>query len=638
MGIYCIAIYSSEDAQALHVKLADEAHCVGPAEAHLSYLNQAAILKIALATQAEAIHPGYGFLSENADFAAACESQQICFIGAPAAAIRAMGSKIGAKQLMEQAGVPLLPGYHGGNQQADLLLLEAIKIGFPILIKASAGGGGKGMRVVTQEQDFLEDLAGCQREAKKSFGNDEVLLEKYLTQPRHIEIQIFADQHGNCLHLFERDCSIQRRHQKVLEEAPAPHLSDEIRHQMGQAAIKAARSVNYVGAGTIEFLYDQGQFYFMEMNTRLQVEHPVTEAITGLDLVEWQLKVASGLPLPLKQEQLKILGHAIEVRVYAEDPEHGFLPSTGTLNAMLLPKPAAGVRLDTGIQVNDKIGIFYDPMLAKLICFSGTRAAACQLMQQALSHYVILGLKTNLNFLSRLIQLDAYQQGFLATDFIEKNHAMLLPCLTLPPAVLLFATAYQLHQLTIHHNQQDPWQTLTGWQNCLTSHAQWQFSWQNHLFDVRVTQEDKHWRVQFDQHEYLLDAHFTIEGNQWQLRVTQDSEQSMQAILVSNGAHLSILYQQQCYPLDCLPRFSFDDNADQQANGLLAPMPGRIIAQLCALDQTVEQNQPLLIMEAMKMEHTIRAPSAGTLRQYLCDLGSIVNEGDLLVDFEAYES
>lgn len=645
LGIHCIAIYSNEDCNALHVKLADEAYCVGPAEARLSYLNQAAILAIAKQSGAEAIHPGYGFLSENADFAEACELQNIVFIGAPSAAIRAMGSKIGAKQLMQAAGVPLLPGYHGGEQQPDLLLQEAHKIGFPLLIKASAGGGGKGMRIVTAAEHFLEALASCQREAKTAFGSDDVLLEKYLTAPRHIEIQIFADRHGNCVHLFERDCSIQRRHQKVVEEAPAPHLSAEIRARMGEAAIKAAQSVHYVGAGTIEFLYDQGQFYFMEMNTRLQVEHPVTEAITGQDLVAWQLSVAYGLALPLQQAQLTLRGHAIEVRIYAEDPDGGFLPSTGTLKALALPTLTSQVRLDTGMQVGDRIGIFYDPMLAKLICFSDRREAAVQLMQQALSQLLIVGVKTNNQFLSRVLGLTTYRNGELTTDFIDKNHAALLPTLqadaALPAAVILFAAAFELSRLPAHHSplSAEPWQAFSGWQNALTTTHRWPYEWQAQPLTINAQADANTWHIESEcALAYTLHA-WQASESQWRIRfsntqASMPTEQTAQATLCMVDTHLHILYQHQQYSLQRTPRFASQEATATAANLLLAPMPGRIIAQLCEPEALIEQDQALLIMEAMKMEHTIRAPHAGKLRAYLCNVGAIVNEGDLLVDFE----
>ncbi len=637
MGIQCVAIYSTEDTNALHVKLADEAYWVGPSEARLSYLNQQAILRIAKRSHSEAIHPGYGFLSENADFAEACEQQAIIFIGAPSAAIRAMGSKIAAKQLMAAAGIPLLPGYHGGEQSADVLLTEAQKIGFPVLIKASAGGGGKGMRTVYRSEDFLDGLAECKRVAKTAFGSDDVLLEKYLTAPRHIEVQIFADQHGNCIHLFERDCSIQRRHQKIIEEAPAMHLSTQMRSEMGAMAIRAAQSVNYIGAGTIEFLYDQEHFYFMEMNTRLQVEHPVTEAITGQDLVSWQLTVASGLALPLTQAELSLQGHAIEVRLYAEDADHGFLPSTGTIEAMLLPPLSLHVRLDSGIQQGDKIGIFYDPMLAKLICFGQTRAIACQAIQQALKHCTIAGLKTNLNFLNRLVNLPAFQTAHITTHFIEQHQAELHALNEVPTPLLLAIAAVELTRLALISNS-DPWQTVKGWQNGLTTRHTWDYTWQDKPYTIIATADNPGWAISINgtQH-YQLHAWQQTE-NHLQLRFNALieahalDEQCLQVALLSHKAELIFLYQNQAYPFSRVPRFQAIEKMLTNENQLLAPMPGKIIALLCDIDQAIVADQPLLIMEAMKMEHTIRAPKAGILKGYLGIVGSIVNEGDLLVD------
>ncbi|MGZ5252646.1 MAG: acetyl-CoA carboxylase biotin carboxylase subunit, partial [Caldimonas sp.] len=388
MGIGTVAVYSDADAGARHVRLADEAVHIGPSPARESYLVGARIVAAARATGAEAIHPGYGFLSENDGFAEACAQAGIVFIGPPPAAIRAMGSKAAAKTLMERAGVPLTPGYHGDDQDPALLAREAARIGFPVLIKASAGGGGKGMRRVDAAADFDAALASCRREAKSAFGDDHVLVEQYVLKPRHIEIQVFADSFGDCVHLFERDCSVQRRHQKVLVEAPAPGMTVERRAAMGRAAVEAAKAVGYVGAGTVEFIaHPDGRFYFMEMNTRLQVEHPVTEMITGLDLVEWQLRVAAGERLPKRQAELTITGHAIEARIYAEDAERGFLPSTGKLVHLAPPHASVHVRVDTGVEEGDSITPFYDPMIAKLIVHDSDRAAALARMREALAHY-----------------------------------------------------------------------------------------------------------------------------------------------------------------------------------------------------------------------------------------------------------
>lgn len=633
-GIQCVAVYSDEDASALHVHMADEAYALGSDSGHLSYLNQPRLLDIAKITHCEAIHPGYGFLSENADFAEACENQGFVFIGAPSQAIRLMGSKSAAKQLMSQAKVPLLPGYHGADQSPARLLQEAEHIGFPVLIKASAGGGGKGMRLTENPEEFLTLLASCQREALNAFGDDTVLLEKYLRSPRHIEVQIFADQHGHCVHLFERDCSIQRRHQKVVEEAPAPHLSSDVRAAMGQAAIHAAQSVQYVGAGTIEFLYDQGAFYFMEMNTRLQVEHPVTEMISGQDLVAWQLLVAYGQALPCQQDQLTCDGHAIEVRIYAEEPEQGFLPATGTLQVLSLPATSAQVRLDTGFQAGDAISIYYDPMLAKLICWAKTRELACQTMSQALDQYAIIGVKTNLSFLAKLMNLPAYRQALVDTGFIQQHaEALLTPNTSLPLACVLFICAQELDALN-QATQADPWQNKSGWQNALPISHQWQYQWQSETFDIVARADQKDWHIRINQNHSFVLHDWYILGDECHIRFSLDETGSCQqkARMIQHQQQWHLCYQSQRFTCQRLPRFCPTPTEASHENHLRAPMPGRIIAQPCAIGQEMEAGQALLIMEAMKMEHTIKAPHKGTLQAYLCAIGDVVNEGDLLVD------
>ncbi|MAD54283.1 MAG: 3-methylcrotonyl-CoA carboxylase, partial [Idiomarinaceae bacterium] len=393
MGIRTIAVYSAADAQARHTQLADEAYYIGPAPSNESYLKADTIIDVAKSSGADAIHPGYGFLSENESFAELCQQNDIIFVGPPVSAIAAMGSKSAAKAIMEEAGVPLVPGYHGSEQDEDTLFAKAKEVGFPLLLKAAYGGGGKGMRVVESEQDFISALSSAKREAKSSFGNDKVLFERFIRNPRHVEIQVFCDQHGNAVYLAERDCSVQRRHQKVIEEAPAPALSETTRQAMGEAAVKAAKAIDYVGAGTVEFLYDaSGEFFFMEMNTRLQVEHPVTEMITGLDLVEWQLMVASGDSLPLTQDAVTVNGHAFEARIYAEDPANDFLPSTGTIRHLRTPAVNAGVRIDTGVEQGDEISSFYDPMIAKLIVWDTDRDRALLKLQRALKQYRVTGL------------------------------------------------------------------------------------------------------------------------------------------------------------------------------------------------------------------------------------------------------
>jgi len=444
LGVATVAVYSEADRDALHAELADEAWPIGPAPARDSYLNIEAILDAARNSGAEAVHPGYGFLSENAGSAEACEAAGIVFIGPPASAMRTMGSKAAAKDLMQRHGVPLVPGYHGDDQNPVRLLDEAERIGFPVLIKASAGGGGRGMRAVGSAAEFAAALAGAKREAKSAFGDSRVLLEKFLQQPRHIEVQIFADRHGNTVHLFERDCSIQRRHQKVLEEAPAPGLDPEQRDAMAEAAVAAARAVGYIGACTVEFIAEGGGFYFIEMNTRLQVEHPVTEAVTGLDLVEWQFRVAAGEPLPIRQSDLVLHGHAIEARLYAEDPERGFLPQTGTLHGLRFP-PSRLARVDTGVRQGDTITPFYDPMIAKIISWGEDRAAALGRLRRALAETVVLGVGTNRDFLARVAAHPEFVSGAVDTGFIERHRAALVPPRgPAPDTVLAAATLCRL--------------------------------------------------------------------------------------------------------------------------------------------------------------------------------------------------
>ena len=422
LGIRCVAIYSEADANAMHVAMADEAVCVGPAPSKDSYLKMDTILEVAKQTGAQAIHPGYGFLSENAPFVQKCQEADIVFIGPPASAIEAMGSKSAAKRIMEEANVPLVPGYHGEDQDPALLKRHSDEMGYPVLLKATAGGGGKGMRVVWAADEFDSALDAAKREAMNGFADDTMLVEKYLTKPRHVEIQVFCDKHGNSVYLAERDCSVQRRHQKVVEEAPAPGMSDELRKAMGEAAVRAAEAIGYEGAGTVEFLLDEdGSFYFMEMNTRLQVEHPVTELITGQDLVEWQLKAASGQTLPLSQDDVQINGHAVEVRIYAEDPDNDFLPATGKLEYLRTPEENRYVRVDTGVREGDEVSIYYDPMIAKLIVWDENRDRAMQRMSQALTEYRIAGMKTNTHFLKRLIDNPAFRAAELDTGFIEKH-------------------------------------------------------------------------------------------------------------------------------------------------------------------------------------------------------------------------
>ncbi|MDX3936956.1 acetyl/propionyl/methylcrotonyl-CoA carboxylase subunit alpha [Stenotrophomonas sp.] len=636
LGIATVAVYSDADRNARHVRLADEAIAIGPAPARESYLRGDAILEAARRTGAQAIHPGYGFLSENAGFAQACAEAGIVFIGPSAAAIRAMGDKSAAKALMQQAGVPLTPGYHGDEQIPEFLRQQADSIGYPVLIKASAGGGGKGMRRVDDSATFTEALASCQREAQSAFGNAHVLVEKYVERPRHIEIQVFGDSHGNVVYLFERDCSVQRRHQKVLEEAPAPGMTPERRAAMGRAAVDAARAVNYVGAGTVEFIAGpDGDFYFMEMNTRLQVEHPVTECITGTDLVEWQLRVASGEPLPLQQDQLQIRGHALEARLYAEDADRGFLPSTGTLRHLRLPANTAHVRVDAGVEQGDAITPFYDPMIAKLIVWDVDRDAALRRMQQALAECEVVGVTTNAAFLRRLVMTDSFAQAKLDTALIEREQAALAPNDGDSDAAL-WALAAMAGVATSEAASRDardphsPWQAQDGWRLGAAAARTLMLEHRGTQRSVAVQAAGEQWSVHMDGN--ALQGSGRLAGDA--LRV-QIGEQLHRATVIRDGNELYL------FGSEGVQRFTLHDpviEADQSvadAGSLVAPMPGRIVATLVAPGTAVKRGAPLLVLEAMKMEHTLQAPADGTVQGYRVKAGDQVGDGAVLVDFEA---
>ncbi|MGE5649509.1 MAG: acetyl-CoA carboxylase biotin carboxylase subunit [Bacillota bacterium] len=647
LGVKSVAVYSEADANAKHVAVCDEAVLIGPAPAKESYLRADKIIEVALATGAQAIHPGYGFLSENEDFAEACAKAGLVFIGPPASAIRAMGSKSAAKALMEKAGVPLVPGYHGDNQDADFLHEQADRIGYPVLLKASAGGGGKGMRIVEKSAQFKAALESCKREAINSFGDDKVLVEKYLTRPRHIEIQVFADGRGDCVYLFERDCSVQRRHQKVLEEAPAPGMTEERRRAMGEAAVAAAKAVGYVGAGTVEFIANQdGSFYFMEMNTRLQVEHPVTEMITGLDLVEWQLRVAAGEALPKQQHELTIRGHALEARIYAENPEKGFLPSIGTLCHMHTPHAVtfevgggaaagapAAMRIDSGVREGDAISPFYDPMIAKLIVWGNDRDEALAHMAQALSEYQIVGLATNVAFLKRLVESTPFSQANLDTGLIERHQEELFPPAqpaALPTLALAAASLLTSEQGT-GAAANDPWANTSGWRMNSTLARQLDFADDSTAYPLAVGYRETGWTVRLGDESAVMTLverngqHLVIKLNGATVRgtVVRDADAFH---VFSGGAHVALNYND---PL------AHAGEAEAEGGRLTAPMPGKIVALLVEKGKEVEKGAPLLIMEAMKMEHTIAAPASGIVEELLYAIGDQVAEGAQLLAFKA---
>jgi 3-methylcrotonyl-CoA carboxylase alpha subunit len=640
LGIGVAAVYSEADAGARHVKLADEAYLIGPAPAAESYLRGERLIEAAQRCGAEAIHPGYGFLSENEAFARACAKAGLVFIGPPPEAIAAMGDKSAAKRLMEKAGVPLVPGYHGEKQDRDFLAEEAQKIGFPVLIKASAGGGGKGMRIVRKAVEFQGALEGAQREAKAAFGDARVLIERYLERPRHIEVQVFGDAQGACIHLFERDCSVQRRHQKVLEEAPAPGMSAARRKEMGKAAVAAARAVGYAGAGTVEFIAEQdGKFYFMEMNTRLQVEHPVTEMITGLDLVEWQLRVAAGEPLPLAQEALSIRGHAVEARLYAEDPERGFLPQTGRLAHLRFPQATQTVRIDTGVEAGATITPHYDPMIAKLIAWGEDRPAALARLGAALAAVEIAGVRTNVEFLERVVRSTAFASADLDTGLIERNRAELFP----PPQAAsheLLAAAAMAELLEEADEARarasgsgdpySPWDSVDGWRLNQGSHHRFVFAEHGRRHEVTVQFRPGAYGLTIDGREYTLSGERTAPGT---LRLQLEGRVfEARAVRVAQDWHLAAGGARAVLRLEeGLPA----DEDDESAPGSLsAPMPGKVIALLVETGARVAKGAPLLILEAMKMEHTISAPADGVVKAIHFAAGEQVPEGAELLTLE----
>ncbi len=642
MGIRTVGVYSDADAGAMHVAACDEARRLGPPPPRESYLDGEAIIHVARATGAQAIHPGYGFLSENAAFAEAVATAGIIFIGPPPGAIRAMGSKSESKRIMGRAGVPLVPGYHGDDQSDALLAREAEAIGFPVLIKASAGGGGKGMRIVLHGDEFSAALASARREAKSGFGDDAILLEKYLTEPRHIELQVFADTHGNCVHLFERDCSVQRRHQKVLEEAPAPGMTRERRQEMGAAAVAAAKAIGYVGAGTVEFIVDRGgTFYFMEMNTRLQVEHPVTEMITGLDLVEWQLRVAAGEALPFSQERVEVRGHAIEARIYAEDPERGFLPSIGRVAHLRTPDLSADVRVDTGVRGGDEISRYYDPMIAKLIAWGEDRPAALRRLRRALDLYQVVGVTTNIDFLRRLLAHDAFAEARLHTGLIASNQAALFPPRAAPSAEILACAALSeclalrdsaASGARASNDPHSPWQAVDGWwMNRGEQPIVLTYALDDVEYPVQVIAEAGAFVVEIGDRRISA----TVQRHDDALAITLDGVREM-ASVVALGEDRYVFSAADMARLRLVDPLAHAADDSVAGDGhLTAPMSGSIVAVLVKAGSAVARGAPLMILEAMKMEHTIAAPAAGTVTAVHYRQGDQVREGVALIDIAA---
>ena len=636
MSIQTVAVYSDADAQSRHVALADEAFRIGPPEPKDSYLSGERIIDAAKRSGASAIHPGYGFLSENPEFAERCGRAGIAFIGPPPEAIRAMGDKSTAKAIMEKAGVPIVPGYHGRNQAPDFLMQEAGRIGLPLLIKAAAGGGGKGMRAVERAADFSAALAACRREALSAFGDERVLLEKYLDRPRHIEIQVFADRHSGCIHLFERDCSVQRRHQKVIEEAPAPGIGEALRRTMAEAAVAAARAVGYVGAGTVEFLVDRaGSFFFMEMNTRLQVEHPVTEMITGLDLVEWQIRVAAGEKLPLAQKDLRINGHAIEARIYAEDPSRDFLPAPGRVEHLVLPEESEHLRVETGVRAGDEITAYYDPMIAKLIVWDRDRSKAIERLREALGESEIAGVASNFGFLYRLVQNQDFVRPDLDTGLIERHREELLA--SPGPAgedVLALACLTALSRLDERRRSSDPfspWGLADGWRLNRDNHHVLVFQEGEREYPITVRRQGEGFELELGGTPLSV-KRYSRDGRKLAVQL---GDAAVAGSVVRVGNRFEVFLPGKHHTLQLFDPLLQVLELEAHAGELAAPMPGKIVAILVEAGERVEKGVTLLILESMKMEHTIRAPARGRVGRIHHRIGEQVAEGADLIDFEA---
>jgi 3-methylcrotonyl-CoA carboxylase alpha subunit len=649
LGIRTVAVYSEADANAQHVRQADEAYCIGGPRPQESYLRGDAIIEVAERCGAQAIHPGYGFLSENADFADAVEAAGIVFIGPKAASMRKMGSKAGAKELMHAAGVPVVPGYTGEDQSPDVLQREADAIGYPLMIKAAHGGGGKGMRIVRSAAEFAANLESCQREARNAFGRDRVLLERYVEKPRHIEIQVFADAHGHALHLNERECSAQRRYQKVLEESPSVFLTPELREAMGSAAVAAARAIDYVNAGTVEFIVGQdGGFYFMEINTRLQVEHPVTEFVTGLDLVEWQLRVAAGEALPLKQEDIRQDGHAIEVRLYAEDPEAGFLPGSGKLERLRLPTANAHVRIDSGVVEGDTVTIFYDPMIAKLIVCDRDRPRALARLRDALAQCDIAGPKSNIDFLERLARHPAVVQGTIDTSYLDRHLDEFVSASAQEEAVadtdlLLAAATVQL--LTQEQSTRDaarnsadptsPWAIADGWRLGHGGHRSLAFMHRGQRIELRTHGSNGEYRIEGvgSGNTAPIVSGARLEGDSLGLRI---DDRSRRFTVLEQGRRVVVHDGEKRLSLEPVAMYRHEQaTAGSGADRVTAPMPGRVVMVRAASGDKVEAGQEVMVIEAMKMELSLKAPRAGIVKEVRAASGDFVEADAVLVALEA---
>lgn len=641
MGIRTVAVYSNADAEAMHVQAADEAYPIGAAPAQESYLRGEVIIEVARRSGAEAIHPGYGFLSENADFAEACTDAGLVFIGPPKDAIRAMGSKSEAKVIMERAGVPTVPGYHQHNLDLKLLANEARRTGFPVIIKAVAGGGGRGMRIVRRELDLADMIKAARREAASAFGDDRIIMEKYLRQPRHIEVQVFLDNEGEGVFLFERDCSIQRRHQKIVEEAPAPRLDDEKRAAFGNTALQAAKAIGYVGAGTVEFIVDAaGNFYFMEMNTRLQVEHPVTEFITGHDLVEWQIRVAAGEALPAHQDDLSIRGHAIEARIYAEDPDREFTPSVGRIVHMRMPAEEAGVRVDTGVREGDSVSPYYDPMIAKLVVWDVDRAAAVRRMRSALAECQIVGVRTNIAFLSAVVCHGNFASGEIDTGFVDRFREELLPgpapvsdwVLALAGLdILLRRDTARRQAARATGDPHSPWQAADAWRLNGTATETLHFMDGETAIAVPVRHVGAGYEFDLSAGTIRVSGRRSDAGD---LGADLDGVK-LTANVVPHGDALTVHLDGVARRLGVVDPLAVEDLAESADGRLTAPMPGKVTQVSVEEGSAVKRGAPLLVLEAMKMEHTIAAPADGRIEKVNYGVGDWVEEGSVLVAFAA---
>ncbi|XP_042339804.1 methylcrotonoyl-CoA carboxylase subunit alpha, mitochondrial [Plectropomus leopardus] len=645
MGVRSVAVYSDADRHSMHVAMADEAYHIGPPPSQQSYLSMEKVLEVAKKSGSHAVHPGYGFLSENTEFAEACKQEGIIFIGPPSSAIRDMGIKSTSKHIMSAAGVPIIGGYHGEDQSNERLQAEAARIGYPVMIKAVRGGGGKGMRIAQSDSDFLEQLESARREARKSFNDDVMLVEKFVEDPRHVEVQVFGDMHGNAVYLFERDCSVQRRHQKIIEEAPGPDISPEVRRKLGEAAVRAAKAVNYVGAGTVEFIMDaQHNFYFMEMNTRLQVEHPVSEMITGTDLVEWQLRVAAGERLPLLQDDIILQGHSFEARIYAEDPNNDFLPGAGPLLHLSTPSPDQHIRIETGVREGDEVSAHYDPMIAKLVVWGEDRSAALKKLRYCLQQYNIVGLNTNINFLLSLSGHPEFEAGNVTTSFIPQHYADLFPTPKAPSGETICQAALGLVLQERRHTQEftqtstdpfSPFGSSSGWRSNIQFNRNLTLQLGDKKVDVVVMyNKDGSYTMQIGEEVYHVTGEVEMEDGASFLHCSVNGVKSRpKLVILDNTVHLFSMEgsSQVSVPV---PKYLAGVSGSGAQGGAVAPMTGTIEKVMVKAGDKVAVGDPLMVMIAMKMEHTIRAPKSGVIKRVFFSEGSQANRHAPLVELE----